>query len=83
MEKTWEVDYDGFLLNFDPNENWYDYVQQKYRISELTSDYREILEFFQDYFRKNGIAPNTNILTHKVKKTPLHLKTVLHFRKSM
>lgn len=55
--KTWETDYEGYLLNFDPDEDWYDYVRIKCGIPEITPEHLEILKYCQDYYRKNGIYP--------------------------
>ena len=75
--RTWHVDYDGFLIStvgdatlyVSPGEDWYDYVRMKNGIQELTFDHIEVLEFYQDYYRNNGIAPHIRLVAMEVKKT--------------
>ena len=56
--KTFEVDEDGFLLKFDEwCPEWLEYVKESEGITELNEDHQKILDFLQDYYRKNGIAP--------------------------
>jgi tRNA 2-thiouridine synthesizing protein E len=71
---TFEVDEDGFLLRFeDWSPEWVEYVKQVEGIGEITSDHKKILNFLQDYYRKNGIAPMVRILS---KNTGFKLKEV-------
>ena len=72
--KTFEVDEDGFLLKFDEwCPEWLEYVKESEGISELNEDHQKILDFLQDYYRKNGIAPMVRILS---KNTGYKLKEV-------
>ncbi len=66
--KTWCTDYEGYLLNFDPDEDWYDYVRMKDGIPELTSEHRELLEFYQNFYKNNGIWPLKPILARELRK---------------
>ena len=60
--KTFEVDEDGFLLK-----------KESEGITDLNEDHQKILDFLQDYYRKNGIAPMVRILS---KNTGYKLKEV-------
>jgi tRNA 2-thiouridine synthesizing protein E len=72
--KTFEVDEDGFLLRFeDWSPEWVEYVRKAEGISGITPEHRKILEFLQDYYKKNGIAPMVRILS---KNTGFKLKEV-------
>ena len=62
--KTFEVDEDGFLLKFDEwCPEWLEYVKESEGITDLNEDHQKILDFLQDYYRKNGIAPMVRILS--------------------
>ena len=54
--KQWEVDSQGYRIDcaVTPDEDWYDYVRIKEGMRDLTSEHRKILEYFQEYYRKNG-----------------------------
>lgn len=72
--KKFEVDYDGYLYDFfqysnTDLEDWYDYVRMKEGIPEITPEHREVLKYFQDYFRKNGIAPTISRAPRELKKS--------------
>ena len=72
--KSFEVDEDGFLLHFDEwCPEWMEYVKESEGITELNADHQKILDFLQDYYRKNGIAPMVRILS---KNTGYKLKEV-------
>ena len=72
--KTFEVDEDGFLLHFEEwSPEWLEYVKESEGIKELTPDHQKILDFLQDYYKKNGIAPMVRILS---KNTGYKLKEV-------
>jgi len=61
---TFNVDKYGFLDDFDNwNEAWIRYVQLIEGVEELTEDHRKVINVFQDYYRKNGIAPMVRIVT--------------------
>ena len=54
--KTFEVDEDGFLLRFeDWCPEWLEFVKEAEGIPELTDDHHKVVDFLQDYYKKNGI----------------------------
>lgn len=75
--KTWKTDYEGYLidaydspLNIKPDEDWYEYVRLKDGIPELTQEHRDVLEFYQDFYRNNGVWPfNKRIITSGLNKS--------------
>ncbi len=72
--KQFEVDEDGFLLQFDSwCPEWVDYVKDSEGIKELTDDHQKVIDFLQDYYKKNGIAPMVRILS---KVTGFKLKQI-------
>ena len=72
--KSFEVDEDGFRLRFDDwCPVWMEYVKESEGIAEITPDHQKILDFLQDYYKKNGIAPMVRILS---KNTGYKLKEV-------
>ena len=50
-----------------------EYVKESEGITDLNEDHQKILDFLQDYYRKNGIAPMVRILS---KNTGYKLKEV-------
>ncbi len=62
--KTYEVDEDGFLQ--DP-ESWdkdfAHFVKEQEGISELNEEHWKVINYLQDYYKKNGIAPMVRIMT--------------------
>jgi tRNA 2-thiouridine synthesizing protein E len=75
--KTFEVDEDGFLIRYDSwCPEWVEYVKEVEGISAITDDHRKVLEFLQDYYKKNGIAPMVRILS---KNTGYKLKEIYDF----
>ncbi len=72
--QTFEIDEDGFLQNFeDWTEEWVDYVKEYEGIKELTDEHWKVINFLQDYYKKNGIAPMVRILS---KVTGFKLKKI-------
>lgn len=72
--KTFEVDEDGFLANFDDwGPEWIDLVKKEEEISDLTEGHDKIIAFIQDYYKKNGIAPMVRVLS---KNTGYKLKEI-------
>ncbi|MEF8888601.1 MAG: TusE/DsrC/DsvC family sulfur relay protein [Desulfohalobiaceae bacterium] len=72
--KTFEIDEDGFLQNFDDwSEEWVDYVKEYEGIKELSDEHWKVINFLQDYYKKNGIAPMVRILS---KVTGFKLKKI-------
>jgi TusE/DsrC/DsvC family sulfur relay protein len=72
--KTWEVDEDGFLA--DPEQwdkDFASYVKEQEGISELTEEHWKVINYLQDYYKKNGIAPMVRIMT---KVTGFKLKKI-------
>ena len=62
--KTFTVDEDGFIDNFDNLcEEWVMWVKNQEGIDELTDEHRKVVEVLQDYYKKNGIAPMVRILS--------------------
>ncbi len=72
--KTFEVDEDGFLQNFDDwCPEWIEYVKEFEGIKEVTEEHHKVIDFLQDYYKKNGIAPMVRILS---KVTGFKLKKI-------
>jgi len=72
--KNFEIDEDGFLLKFeDWTPEWVEYVKDSEGIAEITEAHQQILDFLQDYYKKNGIAPMVRILS---KSTGYKLKQI-------
>ncbi len=69
-----EVDEDGFLLKFEEwTPLWIEFVKGEEGIKEITDDHQKVIEFLQDYYKKNGIAPMVRILS---KVTGFKLKQI-------
>ena len=57
--KTWEVDEDGFLQDPEKwDKDFAAYVKESEGISELTDEHWKVIDYLQDYYKKNGIAPH-------------------------
>lgn len=62
--KQFDVDEDGFLLNFEQwAPEWVDFVKESEGISEMSDEHQKVIDFLQDYYKKNGIAPMVRILS--------------------
>jgi len=62
--KSFDVDEDGFLLKFeDWCPEWVDFVKEGEGIKELNEEHQKVIDFLQDYYKKNGIAPMVRILS--------------------
>ncbi len=62
--KNFEVDEDGFLLSFEQwCPEWVDFVKDSEGIKEISAEHQQVIDFLQDYYRKNGIAPMVRILS--------------------
>ena len=60
--KKFEVDEDGFLLKFeDWNPEWVEYVKESEGIAVISENHQKVIDFLQDYYKKNGIAPMVRI----------------------
>jgi TusE/DsrC/DsvC family sulfur relay protein len=72
--KTWEVDEDGFLADPEKwDKDFASYVKEQEGISELTEEHWKVINYLQDYYKKNGIAPMVRIMT---KVTGFKLKKI-------
>lgn len=73
-DKTFEVDEDGFLTTFENwGPEWVEYVREDEGVAEVTDRHRLVLDFIQDYYRRNGLAPMVRTLT---RGTGLKLKEI-------
>ncbi|MDJ0874625.1 MAG: TusE/DsrC/DsvC family sulfur relay protein, partial [Desulfobacterales bacterium] len=65
MGKTFEVDEDGFIGNYEDGkcEEWVQYVKQQEGIDELSEEHRKVITVLQEYYEKNGIAPMVRVLS--------------------
>lgn len=72
--KTFVVDEDGFLANFeDWGPEWVEYVQKSEGIAEIVEAHYDVMKFLQEYYEKNGIAPMVRVLS---KNTGYKLKDI-------
>ena len=72
--KTFTVDEDGFIDNFDNwSEEWVQLVKESEGIDELSEEHWKVVNVLQDYYKKNGIAPMVRILS---KTTGFPLKRI-------
>jgi len=65
MGKTFTVDEDGFIGNYEDGkcEEWIEYVKNEEGIEALTDEHRKVIQVLQDYYEKNGIAPMVRVLS--------------------
>jgi dissimilatory sulfite reductase related protein len=62
--KSFEVDDDGFITNFDSwCPEWVDYVKNSEGISDLTDEHWKVIQVLQDYYKEHGTAPMVRVLT--------------------
>ncbi len=62
--KSFDVDEDGFLLKFEEwCPEWVDFVKESEGIKDLNEEHQKVIDFLQDYYKKNGIAPMVRILS--------------------
>ena len=67
--KSFEIDDDGYLVDWQQwNENIATHMAKEEGI-ELTEEHWEIIKFLRDYFQKYQIAPMIKILTKEIGKT--------------
>ena len=72
--KTFEVDEDGFLLDFNTfSEEWMEHVKKEEGIEELTDEHKMVIDVLQDYYKKNGIAPMVRVLSKLTKFKLKHI----------
>ncbi|MBI9079144.1 MAG: TusE/DsrC/DsvC family sulfur relay protein [Pseudodesulfovibrio sp.] len=71
---SFEVDEDGFLQRFDDwTPLWVEFVKDSEGIKDISEDHQKVIDFLQDYYKKNGIAPMVRILS---KVTGFKLKQI-------
>jgi len=71
---SFEVDEDGFLQKFeDWTPLWVEFVKDSEGIKDISEDHQKVIDFLQDYYKKNGIAPMVRILS---KVTGFKLKQI-------
>ncbi len=62
--KSFDVDEDGFLLKFEEwCPEWVEFVKESEGIKDLNEEHQKVIDFLQDYYKKNGIAPMVRILS--------------------
>jgi len=62
--KKFEVDEDGFLLKFEEwSPEWVEYIKESEGIAVISENHQKVIDFLQDYYKKNGIAPMVRILS--------------------
>jgi dissimilatory sulfite reductase related protein len=67
--KSYEIDDDGYLVDWQQwNENIATHMAKEEGI-ELKDEHWEIIRFLRDYFQKYQIAPMIKILTKEIGKT--------------
>ncbi|HBT88812.1 TusE/DsrC/DsvC family sulfur relay protein [Desulfobacter sp.] len=72
--KTFEIDEDGFLLDYNMyNEEWVEYVKSQEGIDEMTEEHWQLVKVLQDYYEKNGIAPMVRVLSKLTKFKLKHI----------
>ena len=72
--KSYEVDEDGFLQDPEKwDKDFASFVKEQEGISELTEDHWKVINYLQEYYKKNGIAPMVRIMT---KVTGFKLKQI-------
>jgi tRNA 2-thiouridine synthesizing protein E len=64
MGKTFSVDEDGFIDEFDHYcPEWEQWVKTVEGIEEINDEHRLLVKVLRDYYDKNGIAPMVRILS--------------------
>jgi len=72
--KSFEIDEDGFLLDFNQfTPEWVQYVKGQEGIEELTDEHKMVVDVLQDYYKKNGIAPMVRVLSKLTKCKLKHI----------
>lgn len=67
--KSFEIDDDGYLVDWQQwNENIATHMAKEEGL-DLTEEHWEIIRFLRDYFQKYQIAPMIKILTKEIGKT--------------
>ncbi|MBU0991560.1 MAG: TusE/DsrC/DsvC family sulfur relay protein [Proteobacteria bacterium] len=72
--KNFEVDEDGFLLDFNSfDQAWIEYVRKQEGIETITEEHQQVIDVLQDYYKKNGIAPMVRVLSKLTKFKLKHI----------
>ena len=72
--KSFEIDEDGFLLDFASfAPEWVDFVKTQEGIEELNEEHTKVIDILQDYYKKNGIAPMVRVLSKLTKFKLKHI----------
>jgi TusE/DsrC/DsvC family sulfur relay protein len=72
--QSFEIDEDGFLLDFATFQNeWVDYVKKEEGITDITEEHQLVIDILQDYYKKNGIAPMVRVLSKLTKFKLKHI----------
>ena len=62
--KTFTVDEDGFIDNFENfSPEWMQLVKKEEGIEELNDEHIKVVDMLQEYYKKNGIAPMVRVLS--------------------
>ena len=61
---TWNTDEDGFMDDFKNwNKEWVELVASSEGITELTDEHWTVINYLQDFYKKNSVAPMIRLLT--------------------
>jgi len=73
--KTFEVDEDGFIGNYEDGKcnEWVQYVKNQEGIDELNDEHYKVINMLQEYYEKNGIAPMVRVLSKVTKFKLKHI----------
>ncbi len=72
--KSFEIDEDGFLLDYNTYcEEWGEYVKTQEGIEALTEEHWAVVKILQEYYEKNGIAPMVRVLSKLTKFILKHI----------
>jgi TusE/DsrC/DsvC family sulfur relay protein len=70
----WNTDEDGFIDDFKNwNKEWVELVASSEGIKELTDDHWMVINYLQDFYKKNSVAPMIRLL---IKNTGFKLKYI-------
>jgi TusE/DsrC/DsvC family sulfur relay protein len=70
----WNTDEDGFIDDFKNwNKEWVELVANSEGIKELTNDHWIVINYLQDFYKKNSVAPMIRLL---IKNTGFKLKYI-------
>jgi dissimilatory sulfite reductase related protein len=64
QNKTFHLDEDGFLENFEEwCPEWVEYVKSNEKLEDLTDEHWKLIRILQEYYKKYGIAPMVRMLS--------------------